>query len=149
MKRLVDVYPYRKESDEVQFLIFKRAKNVIYASQWRMIGGKVRDEETYYEAGLRELEEETGIYPDLFWTLPSINQFYDHTIDAIMQVPAFAALANNVESISLNHEHVQWIWISEKSIDTYIQWPEQKRLMHLLADIVTQNQIIDEWEIEF
>lgn len=149
MKRLVDVYPYRKESNEVQFLVLKRAKNVIYADQWRMIGGKVRNKETYYEAGLRELKEETGIYPDLFWTLPSINQFYDHHKDAIMQIPAFGALANNPDNISLNHEHVDWNWISEKSIDTYIQWPEQKRLMHLLADIVTENQIIDEWKIEF
>ncbi len=149
MKRLVDVYPYRKEQDEVEFLIFKRSADVQYAHQWRMIGGKVNPEETYYEAALRELKEETGLSPDLFWTIPSVNQFYNHDIDSILQIPAFGAKVNKELAISLNHEHVSWKWISQDNLDTYIQWPEQKRLMKLLANIVISKQILNEWILEF
>lgn len=148
MDRLVDVYPYRKRNDEVLFLIFKRAEDVIYAGQWRMIGGKAQGKETYPEAALREMKEETGIIPESFWTLPSLNQFYDHYNDCICQIPAFAAQIGSGSDIILNHEHINQKWISQEEIDDYIQWPEQKRLMNLLANIVQQNQIIDEWIIE-
>lgn len=147
MNRLIDVYPYIFERNEVQFLILKRANNVIYSEQWRMIGGKVQKKETAFETALRELYEETSLKPIQFWTLPSINQFYDAENDMVMQIPAFGAEIGKNPDITLNHEHVRWKWISQDEIDTYIQWPEQKRLMKLLADIVTSNQILDEWII--
>lgn len=148
MKRLVDVYPYRIKGNELELLILKRSYDVKYAHQWRMVGGKVHAGETYFEAGLRELQEETGLSPKLFWSIPSINQFYDHNSDSIFQIPAFGAQVEKTVTITLNHEHVSWKWISQDQIDTYIQWPEQKRLMNLLADLVTANQILDEWIIE-
>lgn len=147
MKRLVDVYPYRRKPNEVKFLICKRAADVQYAHQCRMIGGKVNSNETHYEAALRELKEETGLSPDLFWTIPSVNQFYDHNSDRILQIPAFGAQINKELSIMLNHEHVSYKWISEDQLDNYIQWPEQKRLMKLLAHIVISKQILSEWII--
>lgn len=148
MKRLVDVYPYRREQNEVELLILKRAPDVEYAHQWRMIGGKVRPDETYYDAGLRELKEETALSTNLFWSIPSINQFYDHHSDQIFQIPAFGAQIVKGDTIALNHEHISWKWIFQDEIDTYIHWPEQERLMKLLTDIVTTNQIMDEWIIE-
>lgn len=147
MKRLVDMYPYRREQNEVEFLVFKRAADVQYAHHWRMIGGKVNSNETHHEAALRELKEETGLSPDLFWTIPSVNQFYDYDSDRILQIPAFGARISKESSVMLNHEHVSYKWISEDQLDTYIQWPEQKRLMKLLADIVISKQILNEWII--
>lgn len=105
--------------------------------------------ESHYEAALRELEEEAGIVPELFWSIPSLNQFYDYKSDSIRQIPAFGAQVKNESQITLNHEHIDWKWISKDEIDSYILWPEQKRLMNLLADIVINNQIIDEWIIDF
>ncbi|NIT55990.1 MAG: NUDIX domain-containing protein [Aliifodinibius sp.] len=148
MKRLVDVYPYQKEQDEVEFLVFKRDADVQYAHQWRMIGGKVHPEETHYEAALRELNEESGLSPDLLWTIPSVNHFYDYKSDHTFLIPAFGAKINKEQNITLNHEHVCWKWISQDELDTYIQWPEQKRLMKLLADIVITKQILSEWIVE-
>lgn len=149
MKRLVDVYPYRREQDEVKFLLLKRSAEVKYAHQWRMIGGKVNSEERYYEAGIRELNEETNLSPSLFWSIPSVNQFYDHKSDNIFQIPAFGARVDQEAPITLNHEHISWKWISQDEIDTYIQWPEQERLMKLLAEIITSKEILNEWIIEF
>lgn len=148
MDRLVDVYPYRKGEAQVEFLVLKRSPQVIYGGQWRMIGGKVRKDEKTYVAALRELDEETALQPKLFWTLPSINQFYDPGVDAIRQIPAFAAEVEENASITLNYEHVDYKWIHKEQIASHIQWPEQQRLMCQLHTIVTQNQLLDEWIIE-
>jgi len=145
--RLVDVYLYRKEQDKVKHLIFKRASDVIYARQWRMIGGKLKQEETAYEAALRELKEETGLKPVLFWTIPSVNSFYEYQTDSMYHVPVFAAKIPN-KIPSLNHEHTQYKWISSDEIKQYIVWPEQQRLMHLLTSIIQNDQIIEEWIVK-
>ncbi|SMO69309.1 NUDIX domain-containing protein [Fodinibius sediminis] len=144
-RRLVDVYAYCFRKGEVELLVLKRAPHVIYSDQWRMIGGKVRQGEKAYTAGLRELREETGYVPKLFWTLPSVNHFYEASSDCIRHIPVFAAEVDPEESITLNHEHVDHKWISDEQISEHIQWPEQQRLMHLLIRILTQNQLLDEW----
>lgn len=148
MSRLVDLYAYRTDGEEVKILILKRSPDVIYAGQWRMIGGKVESGEKAYEAAQRELSEETGWKPQTFWTLPSVNQFYDVKSDTIQQIPAFAAeIATQSAPINLNYEHVEARWIRKEQISDYIWWPEQRRLMKLLISIVTQNKLLDEWII--
>ncbi|WP_138429673.1 NUDIX domain-containing protein [Fodinibius saliphilus] len=147
MSKLVDLYPYIRDNGTIKLLVLKRAADVIYAEQWRMVGGKVNKGESHVEAARRELKEETGLKPERFWTVPSLNQFYDHHSDAIRQIPAFAAEVDPNKEIELNHEHVDYIWISEVEIESYISWPEQARLMKLIATIITNNEIIDEWLI--
>lgn len=149
MNRLVDVYVYRLEQNEVKILILKRAIDVVYGGQWRMIGGKVNEDEKAYEAAHRELKEETGLTAAKFWTIPSVNQFYDHKSDHLYQIPAFAVeVEDGAQTVKLNHEHVDFKWISGDEIAQYISWPEQRRLMQLLISIVTDNEILKEWIIE-
>jgi len=147
MSTLVDVYPYCQDQDGVYLLALQRSQEVRYSGQWRMVGGKVQEEESSTAAARRELKEETGQSPMKFWTVPSINQFYDHQSDAIHQIPAFAAEISKDATIRLNHEHVDFSWISEEQIEGYISWPEQQRLMRLVADIVTHQKILKEWII--
>ena len=148
MKRLVDVYPYRENQGKVQFLVLKRSADVSYADQWRMVGGKVNDSETYYEGALRELREETSALPKLSWTIPSLNQFYEPKTDSIRQIPAFAAKLPANQSVELNHEHSDYKWISKDQVKNTLSWPEQQRLMLLASSIITNNQILEEWIIE-
>lgn len=147
MSRLVDVYPYRKKQNRIHLLILKRTSEVRYANQWRMVGGKAEKGETYHETALRELKEETGLTPLLFWTIPSLNQFYEHQTDTIHQIPAFGAEIKLGSNIVLNHEHSEFRWISEEEIDDYISWPEQRRLMKLLLTILTYDNLLKEWII--
>lgn len=150
MKKLIDVYPYKIENDQPFFLIFKRSAKKIYANQWRMVGGKVTEGETRWEAALRELKEETGLVPDTFWVVPSVNQFYEAKTDMIHTIPAFAAgLSANAE-INLDEEHTEYKWVKADEISHYIPWPEQRRLIKLIHTILTDNsyQILPEWLIE-
>jgi dihydroneopterin triphosphate diphosphatase len=145
MKKLIDVYLYRYSGKDVEFLLLKRARGKIYQHQWRMIGGKVEDGETYWQAALRELKEETNIEPLKFWTLPGVNSFYEHTTDTVYHIPAFAVHVDSSAEPKLDDEHTEFAWFRvEKAIEK-IRWPEQRRLIKLTHTIVTSDQILDDW----
>lgn len=143
---LVDVYPYQLTSGEPQFLILKRSPNKQYADQWRMVGGKIKENETAWQAGLRELKEETSIVPELFWVIPSVNSFYNPDTDTIEHIPAFAAKVSNDCQIKLNHEHKRYLWIESKQVKEFLLWPEQQRLI-MLANEFLNREILDDWVI--
>jgi dATP pyrophosphohydrolase len=129
--RLVDVYPYRLIKGIPQFLLLRRAPDVAYAGQWRMVGGGIEDGETAWEAGLRELREETGQVPAHFWALPSANRFYEWETDRVHVIPAFAAEITGEPT--LNHEHDRADWFAPNAAAGRLLWPEPKRLVHLAA----------------
>lgn len=147
MKKLIDVYAYRIKKGEPEFLLFLRSAKKIYAHQWRMIGGKVQDGEKYWEAALRELNEETGLSPEQFWTIPSVNTFYEAKSDQIHQIPAFAVELSTEAVPELDDEHTEYRWISIDELDSYLYWPEQKRLIRLTYDLLVNDQILPEWRI--
>lgn len=148
--QVVDVYPYCKEKKEIKFLMLKRSDNKTYAGQWRMVGGKIKSEESAWEAGLRELLEETTLKPELYWAVPSINHFYDHSTDSIHLIPAFAAeiSPSEIDNIRLDDEHTEAQWISAKKCCKIIHWPEQRRLIKLIERIILRDELLDEWIIK-
>ena len=148
MNRLIDLYPYRWSGDDPEFLVAKRAPGQRYQHQWRMIAGTVKDAETAWEAALRELGEETGVQPVRFWTVPSLNHFYEPETDAVYLIPVFAAQLPAETEIILNQEHVESRWIQINHIQRYIYWPEQQRLMKLIHRILSSDAILEDWEIE-
>lgn len=146
-KKLIDLYPYRFNEQSLEFLLLKRAEGEKYDGQWRMIGGKVKEGEVHWKAALRELNEETGLKPAIFWTIPSLNHFYEWNTDEILLIPAFAAEINSSDSITLNKEHSTAKWFDIREATKLIIWPEQRRLLKLLHDIVTSNQILNDWHV--
>ncbi len=148
MKKLIDVYIYRVKEKVPEFLLLKRATNKIYANQWRMVGGKVKEGEAYWEAAQRELKEETGLNPVSFWVIPSVNTFYEAKTDQVHQIPAFAAEITPSDILQLDDEHTGFTWIAKEQLDEFLVWPEQKRLICTAHDIIVNNQILPEWIIE-
>jgi len=150
MKKLVDLYAYRLDTGDPEFLILKRASGKIYAGQWRMIGGKVKQGETHWEAALRELQEETGTSPAEFWAVPTINHFYEQDEDQIHLIPVFGAKLKTGSVLKLNDEHTSHKWVPASQINKYVKWPEQKRIIHLIHSILTHSdqKILPEWYID-
>ncbi len=135
--RVVDVYPYRKQRDVPELLLLRRSNQTSYAGAWRMVGGTIEPDETAWQAALRELREETGLAPEQFWTLPSLNHFYEWQHDRINLIPAFAAEVGGPPT--LNHEHDDWAWMSVGEAEQRLQWPEQQRLARLVASMGAQG----------
>jgi len=131
--RVVDVYPYRVTDRGVEWLLLRRSEAVLYAGTWRMVGGKVRAGETAWQAALRELGEETGLQPTVFWTLPTVNTFYEWEEDRITLAPAFAAELREDPVLDREHDSFEWLPIEEAS--ERLEWPEQRRLIRL-ADAI-------------
>ncbi|HBQ58181.1 MAG TPA: NUDIX domain-containing protein, partial [Balneolaceae bacterium] len=54
------------------------------------------------------------------------------------------------QQIELDDEHTEYKWVGIEGIEPYIPWPEQRRLMKLTYDILTDQflQILPEWHIE-
>jgi dATP pyrophosphohydrolase len=130
--RLVDVYPYRIGTGrEVEYLLLRRAASIVYAGDWRMVGGKIERGETAWQAALRELEEETGLTPACLWVVPSVNSFYEWETDRVHQIPAFAAELDG--DPVLNHEHDAFVWLSAEDATGRLVWPEQRRLLRLVG----------------
>ncbi len=136
--RVIDVYPYRNQSVNPEFLLLRRAPDAPYARQWRMVGGKIESGETAWEAGLREVTEETGHAPTRFWALPSVNAFYEWQHDRINLAPAFAAALP--ADPDLDDEHDAFAWLPAREAVQRLQWPEQERLLRL-ADRVLRNGV--------
>jgi dATP pyrophosphohydrolase len=103
-----------------------------------MVGGKIKTDETAWETALREVKEETGQTPTHFWTLPSVNAFYEWQEDRINLAPAFGAALS--EDPTLDDEHDAFAWLPAQEAAQRLDWPEQKRLLRL-ADRVLRNGI--------
>jgi dATP pyrophosphohydrolase len=143
--RVVDVYPYRHESVNPEFLLLHRAPGTAYDGQWRMVGGKIEAAEAAWETGLREVKEETGHAPTQFWTLPSVNTFYEWREDRVNLAPAFAASLPG--DPVLDDEHNAFAWLPAREAAGRLRWPEQKRLLRLadqvLRDGIPPSLIVD------
>lgn len=143
--RVVDVYPYRFVAPgEPVFLLLRRASSVKYAGQWRMVGGKIQEEEAAWQAAVREVQEETAQHPVRFWALPSVNSFYEWEHDRVNLAPAFAAELE--DDPQLNHEHDAFAWLPAEQAAARLLWPEQRRLLrmtnHLLQREVPSHLIV-------
>lgn len=130
VSNLVDVYPYRHSGTKCEYMLLRRSPHVVYAGEWRMVGGKRRQDERAWEAARRELQEETGCRPVLLWALPSANTFYEWQTDSVRVTPAFAAEIDG-EPV-LNHEHDAYEWLDFEEAQARLRWPEQRRLLGIV-----------------
>ena len=143
--RVVDVYPYRQTRRGLAFLVLRRAVGTRYAGQWRMVGGKAEPGETAHAAARRELLEETGQSPLRFWTLPSVNTFYEWQADRLTLAPAFAA--ELAADPALDREHDAFQWLPPDAAAACLAWPEQQRLLLLAAGLLERGSVLPEWEV--
>lgn len=147
MAGLIDVYLYAFQEGQLKFLLFRRAHGKIYQGQWRMVGGKKNEQETHWQAALREMNEETGLVPEDFWVIPSLNHFYEHKTDQIRLIPAFAAEVPREAEIRLDDEHTEARWITSSEVPEFVIWPEQRKMFKLLEELVLNEAILPEWRI--
>lgn len=152
---LIDVYAYRHLAgdvapDAIEFLMLRRSTEVIYAGQWRMIGGKIKSGETAVNAAWREFREETGSIPELFWCVPTVNSFFDFKKNKLHHIPVFAVALSTDASIKLNHEHDLYDWFAPAKAAGRVLWPEQARIIQLIPHLLdsAQGKLPREWIVD-
>ena len=72
----IAAYVCRVVSGRGRYLVVRRSTPYLKGS-WQMVSGRVEPGETGWEADLREIEEETGLVPDRFYSAELIEQFYE------------------------------------------------------------------------
>ncbi len=137
---IIDLYPFRRNGDAIEFLLLKRAPDSVVGNTWQSVHGKIETGETAPQTALRELHEETGLRPLRFWQLEYVNTFYVARIDRILMCPCFAAEIAPDATVTLSIEHTDYRWESpERAIDIFM-WPGQRRsVREVLEHIVTPS----------
>jgi dihydroneopterin triphosphate diphosphatase len=105
---------------------------------WQMVSGGVEKGETAPEAAIRELMEETGLTPSLFYTADTIESFYMISLDKIVFVPTFVAFVDKKRAVKLSPlEHDAYEWVSFEVAKERLVFSEQKRiLIHIHENFV-------------
>jgi len=126
--KYIDVFPYAQTHNGLRFLLLRRSTENTYPGIWQPVAGKIKRGETAWEAGLRELVEETGYTPKQFYALDHVSTYYLHRQDSMIHVPAFIAEVDFKDPV-LNHEHDGFQWLHlDQAIKTASWTPYRKAL---------------------
>jgi dihydroneopterin triphosphate diphosphatase len=121
----IAAYVCRVVSGRGRYLVIRRSTPYLRGT-WQMISGAVEPGETGWEAALREIEEETGLVPDRFYSADLLEQFYRPDIDCVVLVPVFVAFVEADREVRLSWEHEAFEWIGVEEADRYLLFENQR-----------------------
>ena len=99
---------------ENYYLIVQRNKNKYLGLKWEFPGGKVRSEETFAAALIREINEELNIKINLHEKIGE-EKYKDENIDIILHY----YLCSHQSGIMKLNEHENFAWVEKKDFDKY------------------------------
>lgn len=112
-----------------ELLQLRRAADDFMGGTWQFIRGGMNPDENAIVAGLRELQEESGLYPREFFRLSSVESFYTPPDDTLWHAVAFLALIGRDQPVILNEEHDDLRWIHRDKIDPLLMWGSERNLL--------------------
>ena len=142
--RVIDAYVYTKTNIEMKFLLLKRAKTKLYEHLWQGVAGKIEENETAYQAAIRELKEETGFDPVNIFVADHISKFYEAHRDRMNLVPVFGMQVENME-VALSNEHSEFKWLDFEDAYKMLVWNGQKDGISSVNDMAKNNDDRMKW----
>jgi len=97
-----------------QYLIVQRNRNKHLGLKWEFPGGKVRDNETFKNALLREIKEELNITINIHEKIAE-EKYKDEKIDIVLH---YYLCSHKSGTITLN-EHEDIEWLEKKDLNIY------------------------------
>ncbi|WP_428672181.1 NUDIX hydrolase [Roseibium sp.] len=122
----------RKTGTGYEVLLLKRTQSL--AGEWCQVAGSIEDGETAWQAALRELKEETGLAPLSLYSADICEQFYVAERDEIVLSPVFVAFVSPSGTVSLNHEHSEYRWVSFEDAMEMVPFGGQRRILRWIED---------------
>jgi dATP pyrophosphohydrolase len=145
----VHVISFEVPTQEPKFLTLQRASHSkLYPLIWQVITGKIESDETALLAALREMKEETGLFPVKLWAIPYVTTFFEVKKDLIHASPVFGALVDSKSQIKLSPEHLTFEWLSYKDCMNRLYLSTHKEGTRVFKDYIIDNTNKDLFIIE-
>jgi dATP pyrophosphohydrolase len=128
-----------------EYLLLERSSHKMYAKTWRMVGGKLKEDETAWQGCLRELEEETRLPIARLLCVPYVNRFYEWRHDRINDIPVFVALTERGVDPILDAEHCAFAWLRLDSALERLPWPGQAEGLRAADALLRTGQVLQEF----
>lgn len=140
LSKIIEAHIFRRNKNELEFLAMKRVHDGSYPNLWQMVTGAIHDNEKAYKAAIREIKEETGLFPLRMWTLPNINSFYSSEDDCIFMIPVFAAEVDMNDKVTISSEHSEFKWVDKDEMTKLLPWPGQKKSVEILSEYLSSEK---------
>lgn len=121
----IAAYVCRVVSGRGRYLVIRRSTPYL-KDTWQMVSGRIEPGETGWEAALREIEEETGLVPDRFYSADILEQFYEPSQNCVNLVPVFVGFVDADREVRISWEHDAFEWIGVEDIDRYLLFEHQR-----------------------
>jgi dihydroneopterin triphosphate diphosphatase len=125
-----------------EYLLLRRASHKIYAGSWRMVGGKLAEGETAWQACLREIAEETQLPVQRLLSVPYVNRFYEWQHDRINDIPVFVAVTRAAANPVLDDEHSEFAWLGLDVALERLPWPGQREGLRAAAALLEGGELL-------
>lgn len=117
-----------------EVLLVRRAKGDYLDNMWLHISGGIEAGETAWQAALRELQEETALVPESFYSTSFCENFYSFRNDAIFLLPVFVAFVVRAAQVRLNSENNDYAWVSFEKAYGMLPFRNQIECLAMVED---------------
>jgi ADP-ribose pyrophosphatase YjhB (NUDIX family) len=130
----VDVFPFRKTSNGLEFLVFKRVSGVPLMRTWQPVCGKIEADESICTAFSRQVKNKTGQTPKRLINLDRVSTFYDSYYDAVLMVPAAAAELGDGTVVIDPTLHDEYRWCGVAAVSELLLFKRQIEAVREIAE---------------
>jgi|DewCreStandDraft_2_1066082.scaffolds.fasta_scaffold00395_58 dATP pyrophosphohydrolase len=136
---LVQVHLVRSAQGGWQHLVLRRRQDdAELPSLWQVVTGRLKPDESPFEAAQRELAEETGLTAIEWWSLPLSASFYDMQRESLVFVAAFGAVVAPGAEPQLS-EHCTYRWLRPTAAGAIVAVPAHQQGVAAFDYLLTEQ----------
>lgn len=134
----VSVVVIRHSGDRHEVLLLRRNHTLV--GEWCQIAGGIENNETAWQAAVREVQEETGLNCRELYSGDICEQFYEADRNAISMLPVFVGFVDADDPVTINDEHSDFRWVTFEEALTMIPFAGQRNVLrHVEAEFVRRE----------
>ncbi len=133
---------YRKEKNDVFYLLLKYPPREEGKEYWGFPKGHLENDEDLLEAAIRELEEETGIKKneiDIKKFKKWIKYFFKRESKNVFKIVVYFLAETKKESVELSSEHLDYKWVNYAEAKEMISFSNTEKVLSAANDIICQH----------